>query len=484
MMFLQPVILCGGSGTRLWPLSRQQHPKQLLALNGNNSMLQATALRLTQDLRWEGCGILAPVVVANEEYRFISAEQLRAAGIAAQALILEPVGRNTAPALTVAALHACAVGNDPILIAMPADHVMTNVEAFRGAALRGLRYAEGGSIVTFGITPSEPHTGYGYIRLSDELAQGVSKLHSFVEKPNQATARAYVESGTYLWNSGIFMMKASTWIRELSRARPDILEACKGAFAGAQTDHDFVRLQREAFEACPAESIDYAVMEGLSERSTEGDPAAVVIPLSAGWSDIGAWSALWDIGSKDESGNVLQGDVQAIDTLDSLVVAQDRLVACVGLRDTVIVETPDAVLVADRSRIENVKDLVARLKEAGRAEVDAHRKVYRPWGWYDSIDDGPRFQVKRIVVNPGASLSLQLHHHRAEHWVVVTGTARVTRGEETFIISENQSTYIPLGVKHRLQNPGKVPLEIIEIQSGTYLGEDDIVRFEDTYGRS
>jgi mannose-1-phosphate guanylyltransferase/mannose-6-phosphate isomerase len=312
----------------------------------------------------------------------------------------------------------------------------------------------------------------------------VSKLHSFVEKPNQVTARAYVQSGAYLWNSGIFMMKASAWIRELSRARPDILEACKAAFAGAQTDNDFVRLQRESFEACPSESIDYAVMEKLSERTDDDAPAAVVIPLNAGWSDIGAWSALWDIGSKDASGNVLQGDVQAIDMADSLVVAQDRLVACVGLRDAVIVETPDAVLVAHRDRIESVKELVSKLKKAGRSEVDVHRKVYRPWGWYDSVDDGPRFQVKRIVVNPGASLSLQLHHHRAEHWVVVTGTARVTRGDETFIVSENQSTYIPLGVKHRLQNPGKVPLEIIEIQSGTYLGEDDIVRFEDTYGRS
>jgi mannose-1-phosphate guanylyltransferase/mannose-6-phosphate isomerase len=483
-MILQPVILCGGSGTRLWPLSRQQYPKQLLALNGESSMLQATALRLTHDLQWAGCHILPPIVVSNEEYRFISAEQLRAAGIKGHALILEPVGRNTAPALTVAALHACATGKDPILIAMPADHVMGDVDAFRAAALIGMRYAEGGRIVTFGITPSEPHTGYGYIRIADELGEGVAKLHSFVEKPNQPTARAYVESGAYLWNSGIFMMKASSWLRELSRARPDILEACKAASSGAKTDNDFVRLEREPFERCPSESIDYAVMEGLTERAAGNDPAAVVIPLNAGWSDIGAWSALWDIGSKDVSGNVLHGDVQTIDTTDTLVVAQDRLVACVGLRDAVVVETPDAVLVAHRDRIESVKELVSKLKKAGRTEVDAHRKVYRPWGWYDSIDSGPRFQVKRIVVNPGASLSLQLHHHRAEHWVVVTGTARVTRGDETFIVSENQSTYIPLGVKHRLQNPGKVPLEIIEIQSGTYLGEDDIVRFEDTYGRS
>jgi len=481
---LQPVILCGGSGTRLWPLSRQQHPKQLLALNGDNSMLQATALRLTHDLQWPNCEILAPVVISNEDYRFISAEQLRAAGVKAQALILEPVGRNTAPALTLAALHAQSLGRDPVLIAMPADHVIADVEAFRAAAYRGAAYADGGHIVTFGVVPSGPHTGYGYIRFAQALAPGVTQLQEFVEKPDHETAQKYVDSGHYLWNSGIFMMKASAWMQALSQSRPHIVQACKAAFSAAETDQDFVRLQREAFEACPSESIDYAVMEGLSARAGEHPAKAVVIPLSAGWSDIGAWGAIWDIGAKDGGGNVLHGDVHAIDTERSLVVAQDRLVACVGLRDAVVVETPDAVLVAHRERIEALKDLVADLKARGRAEVDAHRKVYRSWGWYESIDSGPRFQVKRIVVNPGASLSLQLHHHRAEHWVVVTGTARVTRGEETFIVSENQSTYIPLGVKHRLQNPGKVPLEMIEIQSGPYLGEDDIIRFEDTYGRS
>jgi mannose-1-phosphate guanylyltransferase/mannose-6-phosphate isomerase len=483
-MMLQPVILCGGSGTRLWPLSRQQYPKQLLALNGDRSMLQATALRLTGELQWPDCQVLPPVVVSNEEYRFISAEQLRAVGVKPGALILEPVGRNTAPALTVAALHASSTGSDPILIAMPADHVISDMDAFRAAVRSGLSYAEAGGVVTFGIEPSEPHTGYGYIRVSDKLGTGAAKLGAFVEKPNLTTARKYVESREYLWNSGIFMMKASSWVRELSQARPDILEACKAAFSGAEIDNDFVRLNRSAFEACPAESIDYAVMEDLPARAASEEIDAVVIPLNAGWSDIGAWNALWEIGTKDTSGNVLHGDVHAIDTTGSLVVAQNRLVACVGLRDAVVVETPDAVLVAHRDRIESVKELVSKLKGAGRAEVDAHRKVYRPWGWYDSIDQGPRFQVKRIVVNPGASLSLQLHHHRAEHWVVVTGTARVTRGEETFIVSENQSTYIPLGVRHRLQNPGKVPLEMIEIQSGAYLGEDDIVRFEDTYGRS
>lgn len=483
-MKLQPVILCGGSGTRLWPLSRQHHPKQLLALNGDNSMLQATALRLTGDVRWDDCEILPPIVVGNEEYRFISAEQLRVAGVKPQTLILEPVGRNTAPALTIAALHARAVSGDPVLIAMPADHVITDVEAFRAAAQRGVGYAEDGRIVTFGITPSEAHTGYGYIRFSDLATTGVARLREFVEKPDQTTAQKYISSGEYLWNSGIFMVRASTWMTELSKARPDILSACEKAFSAAQADKDFIRLPRDTFEACPSESIDYAVMEGLSAGTKAEQSPAVVVPLDAGWSDIGAWSALWDIGHKDDGGNVLHGDVQATDTKDSLVVAQGRLVACVGLRDMVVVETPDAVLVADRNRIETVKELVAELKAAGRSEVDTHRKVYRPWGWYDSIDSGPRFQVKRIVVKPGAALSLQLHHHRAEHWVVVTGTAKVTRGEETFIVSENQSTYIPLGVKHRLHNPGKVPLEMIEIQSGAYLGEDDIVRFEDTYGRS
>ena len=483
-MTLQPVILCGGSGTRLWPLSRQQHPKQLLALNGEHSMLQSTALRLTCDLHWKDCDILPPIVVGNEEYRFISAEQLQAAGIKPQTLVLEPVGRNTAPALTIAALYARAANSDPILIAMPADHVISDVEAFRAAASTGVAYAQDGRIVTFGITPSEPHTGYGYIRFAKPVRAGVAALQEFVEKPDQATAEKYVSSGEYLWNSGIFMVKASTWLAELARARPDILKACETAFAGAQSDKDFIRLPRATFEACPSESIDYAVMEGLSHRAATDTAPAIVVPLDAGWSDIGAWGALWDIGAKDTSGNVLHGDVQASDTQGSLVVAQGRLVACVGLRNIVVVETPDAVLVADRNRIDSVKDLVAKLKTAGRTEVDTHRKVYRPWGWYDSIDSGPRFQVKRIVVKPGAALSLQMHHHRAEHWVVVTGTAKVTRGDETFIVSENQSTYIPLGVKHRLENPGKVPLEMIEVQSGAYLGEDDIVRFEDTYGRS
>lgn len=482
-MKLQPVILCGGSGTRLWPLSREQYPKQLLALTDDRSMLQATALRLNGDV---GCGdveVLAPLVVSNEEYRFITAEQLRQVGVKPQALILEPFGRNTAPALTLAALFAQSQGHDPVLVVMPADHVMTDVEAFRAAAHLGARCAERGQLVTFGVTPSEPHTGYGYIRAGAGLEPGVNALAEFVEKPDRSTAERYLASGDYLWNSGIFIMKASVWLREIRRLRADIAQACEAAFSKGEVDHDFLRVNREAFDSCPSDSIDYAVMERVTADRSGKDSPAVVIPLAAQWADVGAWSALWDIGNKDAAGNVVQGDVLAVDTRDSLMIAQGRLVACVGIRDAVVVETPDAVLVAHRDRIQHVKEIVARLKAEGRPESAAHRKVQRPWGSYDSIDAGPRFQVKRIVVNPGASLSLQMHHQRAEHWVVVVGTAKVTRGDETLLLSENESTYIPLGVKHRLENPGRVPLEIIEVQSGAYLGEDDIVRFQDTYGR-
>ena len=482
-MKLQPVILCGGSGTRLWPLSREQYPKQLLTLSGDRSMLQDTALRVSGDLGRADVEALAPLVVGNEEYRFITAEQLRQIQVQPQALILEPFGRNTAPALTLAALRALAAGQDPILVVMPADHVINDLAAFRAATLLGAECAERGQLVTFGITPTEAHTGYGYIRTGAKLAVGVCELAGFVEKPDQATAEAYLASGNYFWNSGIFILKASLWMRQIRRFRADIAQACETAMTASEIDHDFVRVNREAFAACPSDSIDYAVMERLTKGDAQADSPAVVIPLAAEWSDVGAWNALWDIGSKDSSGNVMQGDVLAVDTQDSLVISQGRLVACVGLRDAVVVETPDAVLVAHRDRIQQVKEIVARLKADKRSESNAHRKVHRPWGWYDSIDTGARFQVKRIVVNPGASLSAQMHHHRAEHWVVVTGTAKVTRGEEVFILSENQSTYIPLGTLHRLENPGKVHLEIIEVQSGTYLGEDDIVRFQDTYGR-
>lgn len=482
-MKLQPVILCGGSGTRLWPLSREQYPKQLLTLTGDHSMLQSTAVRLNAGSGWDGIEVLAPVVVSNEEYRFVTAEQLRQVGVKPQTLILEPFGRNTAPALTLAALCAQSHGHDPVLAVMPADHVMADVEAFRRSALLGARCAERGQMVTFGIAPTEPHTGYGYLRAGLDLEPGVCELAEFVEKPDQSTAERYVASGDYLWNSGIFMMKASVWMRQIRRFRPDIAQACQAAFSGSELDHDFLRVNREAFAACPSDSIDYAVMERLTAEGGDGIARAAVIALAAAWSDVGAWGALWDIGDKDAAGNVMQGDVLAVDTQNSLMIAQGRLVACVGVRDTVVVETSDAVLVVHRDRIQQVRDVVARLKAEGRPESEAHRKVHRPWGWYDSIDGGTRFQVKRIMVDPGASLSLQMHHHRAEHWVVVTGTARVTRGEETFLLSENQSTYIPIGVTHRLDNPGKTPLEIIEVQSGSYLGENDIVRFQDTYGR-
>ena len=485
-MKLQPVILCGGSGTRLWPLSRHQFPKQLLALNGDASMLQATALRVTAAESWDDSQILPPLVVTNEEYRFVSAEQLRQSGIEAKALILEPFGRNTAPALTVAALHARAGGDDPVLLVMPADHVIVDIERFREAVREGASHAARGAFVTFGITPTHAHTGYGYIRVGSGRGREASPLRAFVEKPDLETARRYLASGEYLWNSGIFMMKASAWLDEIASARPAIAKACEAACRNGKADRDFLRLDREAFETCPSESIDCAVMEGLGAPREGGSakPAAVVVPLDAGWSDIGAWGALWEIAPKDADGNVVRGDAHLVESHDSLIVGGNRLVACIGVRDIVVVDTPDALLVASRDRMEKVKDVVAWLKDNKRAEADSHRKVYRPWGWYDTIDRGPRFQVKRIVVTPGASLSLQMHHHRAEHWVVVTGTARVTRGDEVFVLSENQSTYIPLGVKHRLQNPGRVPLEIIEVQSGPYLGEDDIVRFDDTYGRS
>ena len=476
-MNLQPVILCGGSGTRLWPLSREQYPKQLLALTGDQTLLQATACRVDASFAAPGCQVLPPMVVSNDSYRFITADQLHQAGHTQAVVVLEPTGRNTAPALTLAALLVLESGDDAALLVMPADHIINDVEAFRAEVARALPYAQSGKLVTFGIRPTRAETGYGYIRAGTPLAGGAHDILAFVEKPDAVTAERYVSSGEYLWNSGIFMMRASVWIAQLGLAQPAMLSACRAAFATRSRDRDFLRLDAEAFAACPADSIDYAVMEKL--------PAGmgVVIPYAADWSDVGAWDALWEIGSKDSHRNVLRGDVITVDTKDTLVISQSRMVACVGLADMVVVETPDAVLVANKNNMQQVKDVVAKLKREKRAEADAHRKIHRPWGYYDSVDAGERFQVKRLVVNPGASLSLQMHHHRAEHWIVVKGTASVTRGEETLLLSENQSTYIPIGTRHRLQNPGKVPLEIIEVQSGAYLGEDDIVRFEDTYGR-
>ncbi len=478
-MNLQPVILCGGSGTRLWPLSREQYPKQLLVLDGDSTMLQATAQRIDGSISNSGSTVLRPIIVANEDYRFITAEQMRQAGITPATIILEPAGRNTAPALTLAAMHALKSGNDPVLLVMPADHVIRDKATFRMAVARGIAHADSGKIVTFGIAADRPETGYGYIHAPGDGhdVHAPRDIKAFVEKPDPDTATKYVVSGEYFWNAGIFMMRASVWLSLLGTTRSDIVEACRIAFSDSSVDRDFLRVGAEAFMSCPADSIDYAVMEKLPAGT------GVVIPLDAGWSDVGAWDALWQLGEKDSDNNMLQGDVMAIETRDTLAIAQSRLVALVGIDNAVVVETPDAILVAHKKNMQQVKDIVARLKSKGRTEANAHRKIHRPWGYYDSIDSGERFQVKRIVVNPGAALSLQMHHHRAEHWIVVHGTARVTRGEETFLVSENESTYIPLGTRHRLENCGKVALEMIEVQSGSYLGEDDIVRFDDTYGR-
>jgi len=480
-MKLQPVILSGGSGTRLWPLSREHHPKQLLALIGEASLLQDTALRLA-GFAGRLAVAVEPIVVCNEEYRFITAEQMRSAGCPTRHLLLEPVGRNTAPALSLAALAACREDEDALLLVMPADHVIRDRAAFHRAIDTGIDSALGGAMVTFGVVPERAETGYGYIRTGLELTPGVREVAAFVEKPDAPTAVGYVASGEYLWNSGLFMVGARTWLRAIGHFWPDMLAACQEAFEAATRDADFVRVGREAFEGCPADSIDYAVMEKLAATPALGI-APRVVPMTVGWSDVGAWDALWALADKDDDGNAVRGDVLLEDTRASLVQATSRMVACLGVDDLVVVETPDAVLVAHRDHTQDVKKIVARLKAEARPQAASHRKIHRPWGWYDSIDEGARFQVKRIVVNPGAALSLQMHHHRAEHWVVVRGTARVTRGEESFLLSENQSTYIPLGVTHRLENPGKLPLEMIEVQSGSYLGEDDIVRFQDTYGR-
>ena len=466
-----PVILSGGSGTRLWPLSRELYPKQLLPLVGEQTMLQATLARL------DGIeGLAEPIIVCNEEHRFLVAEQLRAAGVKPAAILLEPVGRNTAPAVALAAATALqeqAQGVDPVLLVLPADHVIRDPATFRSAVAAGAKLAEEGKLVTFGVVPDRPETGYGYIRAAAK--DGAAAVQQFVEKPDAKLAAEYVASGEYFWNSGMFMFRAGRYIEELRTHRPEIVTQCVAAVAGAKSDLDFVRVDQHAFEECPSDSIDYAVMENTAH--------AWMVPLAAGWSDVGSWASLHDASEADGSGNVAIGDVLCEDATNCYLYAQSRLVAAVGLADCVVVETKDAVLVAPRDRVQDVKKLVARLKADGRYETSLHRQVFRPWGSYDSIDNGDRFQVKRIVVNPGAQLSLQMHHHRAEHWIVVQGTARVTCGDEVFLLGENQSTYIPMGTTHRLENPGKVPLHLVEVQSGSYLGEDDIVRFEDTYGR-
>ena len=464
-----PVILSGGSGTRLWPLSRQAYPKQFLALAGEDTMLQATWQRVAE------LASAAPLVVANEDHRFMVAEQLRQVGCTPAAIVLEPVGRNTAPAIAVAALQATADGTDPLLLVLPSDHVIADAAGFRAAVAAATPAAQNGKLVTFGIVPTAAETGYGYIQAVAGGDAPVRAVARFVEKPDAATAAQYLASGQYFWNSGMFLFQASRYLAELERHAPAMLAACRKAFAAAARDADFVRLDKAAFAACPSDSIDYAVMEKTAD--------AAVLPIDVGWNDVGSWSALWEVAQQDGDGNAHHGDVIALDCRDTLAWGDHRLVAMIGLRDIVVVDSDDALLVAHKDHVQEVKEVVARLKAEGRSESNLHRKVYRPWGAYDSIDMGERFQVKRITVNPGAALSLQMHHHRAEHWIVVSGTAEVTRGEETLLLSENQSTYIPLGVTHRLRNPGKVPLELIEVQSGSYLGEDDIVRFEDVYGR-
>ena len=471
---LTPVILSGGAGTRLWPLSRELYPKQLLPLTGVRTMLQQTVLRL------EGLAASPPVIVCNEAHRFLVAEQLRQLRVVARATILEPFGRNTAPAIALAA-HAALKGIaadanavDPVLLVLPADHVIREVSAFHRAVRLALAAAEAGQLATFGVVASAPETGYGYIQRG--AASGSAfRIARFVEKPDPERACEFVKSGDYYWNSGMFMFRARRYLQELGRLQPEMARICEAAFRAAKADLDFTRIDAASFEACPADSIDYAVMEKTAD--------AVVVPLDAGWSDVGSWSALAAASDANGHGNVVHGDVLTEDTHGSYLYAESRLVAAVGLTDHVVVETKDAVLVAPKDRVQDVKKLVQQLKERGRYEHSLHREVFRPWGSYDSIENGSRFQVKRLKVKPGAALSLQMHHHRAEHWVVVAGTARITRGDEVFLLEENQSTYIPIGVKHRIENPGMIPLEIIEVQSGSYLGEDDIVRFDDVYGR-
>jgi mannose-1-phosphate guanylyltransferase/mannose-6-phosphate isomerase len=482
---VSPVILCGGSGTRLWPLSRTGFPKQFLCLTGHDSLFQQAATRLAQ-VGSADITVSPHLLVTGEDHRFLAAEQLREAGIPLGQALLEPAGRNTAPALTLAALAAQASGHDPVLVVTPADQTVVNSAAFTQAMQHSIREAATGTIVILGITPDRPETGYGYIQAdgdkgSVDLGAGSAALpvKRFVEKPNAATAQTYLDASSYFWNAGMFVLKASVWLNALAQFRPDISQATRTAWDQRREDGHFIRPGEEAFKAIPSESIDYAVME---HAPGAGLPIKMV-PLNAGWNDLGAWDAVWSVLPKDATGNAHVGDVLFTDSRNTLVHATSRLVSLVGVDDLIVIETPDAVLVADRTRSQDVKHIVKALADQGREEQTLHRKVHRPWGWYDSIDEGGRFKVKRIQVKPGASLSLQKHHHRAEHWIVVTGTAEITNGDKVVLLTENQSTYIPLGEVHRLANPGTIPLEIIEVQSGSYLGEDDIVRFEDHYGR-
>jgi mannose-1-phosphate guanylyltransferase/mannose-6-phosphate isomerase len=473
---ITPVVLSGGSGTRLWPMSRTLYPKQLLPLASSESLLIDTVRRALAPALFG-----SPILVCNQAHRFIVAEQLRQAGLERRTIVLEPTGRNTAPAAAVAALIVGQTAPEGLMLVAPSDHIVTDVAAFQRAVAAGAAAARKGALVTFGITPTRPETGYGYIRFDargKKRGNGVDcvPVAEFVEKPDRATAETYLKRGGHVWNSGMFLFRVDRYLAELERFHPAIVEACRRAVADAEADLDFLRLGAAAFAACPAESIDYAVMEKTAD--------AMVVPVAMGWNDVGSWSALWDVGAKDAAGNVAIGDVMVEDVRNSYLRSDDgRLVAVLGLEDIVMVVTDDAVLAASRARAQDVKLLVERLKLANRSEADTHTTVYRPWGSYQSVDAGARFQVKRLVVKPGGKLSAQMHHHRAEHWVVVHGTAKVLRGEDTVLLSENQSIYIPIGTVHRLENPGKVPLHLIEVQSGSYLGEDDIVRLQDDYGR-
>jgi len=484
MIQVTPVILCGGSGTRLWPLSRTGFPKQFLCLTGNESLFQKAAQRLSH-LGNADIAVANPIIVTGEEHRFLAAEQLREAGIELGSALLEPVGRNTAPALTLAALAAMESDADPVLVVTPADQSVVNAAAFTAAVQQAVAEAANGSIVILGVTPDKPETGYGYIQTAQASslrgkAKAIQLVQRFVEKPDAAKAQTYLKEGGYFWNAGMFVLKASVWLKALEQFRPDILLATQAAWDKRCTDDTFVRPGKGEFAAIPSESVDYAAMEHCPGSNFP----IKMVPLDAGWSDLGAWDAVWNVLPKDEAGNAHLGDVLTTDSRNTLVHATSRLVCLVGVEDLIVIETPDAVLVADKTRSQDVKHIVTQLQKTKREEHTLHRKVHRPWGWYDSIDEDGRFKVKRIQVKPGASLSLQKHHHRAEHWIVVKGTAEITNGSKVLLLTENQSTYIPLGEVHRLANPGTIPLEIIEVQSGSYLGEDDIVRFEDTYGRT
>ena len=467
-----PVILSGGTGTRLWPMSRESYPKQLLALTSARSLLQETVARVDDRARFA-----PPMIVCNGEHRFIIAEELKQAGVTPHSIVLEPVGRNTAPALAVAALMLAAENAEALMLVLPSDHTIADQAAFHSAVASAAAAAGNGALITFGITPTAAETGYGYIHRGRPLDghAGCFEVAEFVEKPDAATAAGYLAAGDYDWNSGMFLFSPASYLEEIARLEPEILDACRAAVSGAEKDLDFLRLDGDAFERSPSRSIDYAVMEHTGR--------AVVVPVEMGWSDIGSWKALWDIGARDGNGNVLVGDVEAIDSAGSYLRSESRLLAAIGVRDLIVVATDDVVLVLPKDRAQDVRMLVETLKSRNRTEATVHPRVYRPWGYYQTVHEGDRFQVKRITVNVGASLSLQLHHHRAEHWIVANGAARVTRGDEVFMLNENESTYTPPNTRHRLENPGKVPLNLIEVQSGGYLGEDDIVRFEDDYGR-